>query len=64
MNFSQRQRVGLRATSACFWPISAIELSIAGGDGRKIADCHEGPDPKRTLAAAADRAIVSYISAL
>lgn len=28
-----------------FWPEAAVELSIAGSQGRKIADCHEGLQP-------------------
>lgn len=31
--------------SAHFWPKAAVQLSIAGSEGQKIADCHEGPHP-------------------
>jgi hypothetical protein len=35
-------------SNGCIWPNPAVELSIAGCQGRKIAECHEGPGPTQS----------------
>ena len=33
------------AAKVSFWPKAAVQLSIAGRERGKIADCHEGLEP-------------------